>query len=211
VSVLFDKYFARFLKRGAAAREIFRRKILFEALEQRVLLSADLAPSHDNVFAAADSPATALTDEQLQPSPGVLAAVLASHRTAAALSQSGPDTGFVELDAFNPSTFTATAENTIVVGPADVLRGNVTIDGDVFLSGALSPGNSPGLVTIDGDLTIADGDGRLLIEIGGRAPGPGAGSVNDGYDRVTVTGDVLLADDPGRAAAALRAALDACA
>ncbi|MGA1372146.1 MAG: autotransporter domain-containing protein, partial [Pseudomonadales bacterium] len=68
--------------------------------------------------------------------------------------------------------------------------GRVTGNGRLALSGALqlgtgstlSPGNSPGLLTIDGDLTI-DG-GTILIEMAGADPGQ--------YDVLRVEGDLAF-------------------
>jgi filamentous hemagglutinin family protein len=66
------------------------------------------------------------------------------------------------------------------------LAGGGTLDlGDGVLTntGTIAPGNSPGTLTIDGDL-IMDAASVLDIELGGTAEGE--------YDRVHVTGDVTL-------------------
>ncbi len=102
------------------------------------------------------------------------------------------------------------SEDSLVVGASETLKGSGTIEGDVFIGGLFSPGNSPGIVTITGDLTIASGDpdtindaytppagsdtvGRLEIEIGGLTPGPGpAGDINNGYDQIIVNGLATL-------------------
>lgn len=105
------------------------------------------------------------------------------------------------------------APDALWIGSSESLSGNVALDGDVVILGTLSPGNSPGIITIDGDLTFngADPDtvgdgytpppgpgaqdtvGGLVIEIGGLTPGPGGpGDANNGYDQVNVTGAVGL-------------------
>ncbi len=86
------------------------------------------------------------------------------------------------------------------------LVGSGTLTGDVLLRGTLSPGHSPGIITIDGDLTVSAGDADLLapeppdsltgadtvglidIEIAGI----GAAGDPDGYDQIIVTGNAAL-------------------
>src|SRR5437867_1264561 len=94
------------------------------------------------------------------------------------------------------------APGNLVIDASTILMGNGTIDGDVFVAGVLSPGNSPGKVTINGNLKIADGNprvindsytpptgsdtvGTLAIEIGGVTPGTQ-------HDQVIVIGNVEL-------------------
>jgi len=98
----------------------------------------------------------------------------------------------------------------LFVSNGEILEGSGTIEDDVVIDGGtFSPGNSPGLVTIEGDLTISNGDsdtidddytpptgagdtvGTLYIEIGGDTPGPGT-PTDDGYDEITVEGDITL-------------------
>ncbi len=92
----------------------------------------------------------------------------------------------------------------LIINPGQILAGNQTIDADVLNQGLLSPGNSPGIINIDGDLTIdgaydqgqaGDPTGSVLIEIGGLAPGPGDPNVDDGYDQINVTGNLMLESD----------------
>ena len=83
---------------------------------------------------------------------------------------------------------------TVRVGPAGVLQvwetgrlsGNGTIDGDVVLvGGTISPGASPGSISINGDLD-ADAESTLEIEVGGL-------SANAEHDLLTVSGDTDIA------------------
>ncbi|MBC8218305.1 MAG: LEPR-XLL domain-containing protein, partial [Planctomycetes bacterium] len=106
--------------------------------------------------------------------------------------------------------------NTLVVEESGTLEGNSAIGQDVIIKGTLSPGNSPGIITIDGDLTFDSDDqdtiddsyippagpdaedtvSTLVIEIGGSTPGAGgSGDEDNGYDQVNVTGDVTLAGE----------------
>ncbi|MHB9067992.1 MAG: choice-of-anchor Q domain-containing protein [Pirellulaceae bacterium] len=96
-----------------------------------------------------------------------------------------------------------------IVRPGETLSGNQTIVGNVVNRGVLSPGNSPGIITIDGDLVLdaSDSDiidddyvpsgsdtvGTIQIEIGGLNPGPGTSpNTDDGHDQIRVTGNVFL-------------------
>jgi hypothetical protein len=67
------------------------------------------------------------------------------------------------------------------------LTGSGIVDADVAMSGTLAPGNSPGTMTIDGQLTMHD-TAQLDMEIGGLAQGVG-------YDYLKVTGAVQFDGD----------------
>ena len=47
---------------------------------------------------------------------------------------------------------------TLVVGPGEILKGSGFISGNVDVQGTFASGNSPGTVTIDGDLTLDSGN-----------------------------------------------------
>jgi hypothetical protein len=99
------------------------------------------------------------------------------------------DTDTTPLDQpVPPGTFNAFDEidaGTLLVrgGSGPVLRGTGLVIGDVLIGrgGFLEPGNSPGLFSIDGNLTLEDGS-FLTIEI--------ASGVQ--YDRVDVSGLITL-------------------
>ncbi|MEM9366352.1 MAG: cadherin domain-containing protein [Planctomycetota bacterium] len=57
----------------------------------------------------------------------------------------------------------------------------------VTLVGSIEPGQSPGILTVEGDLFIAD-DNRFEVEIGG----PQAGSTDNDHDQIQVTGAVTI-------------------
>ena len=61
------------------------------------------------------------------------------------------------------------------------LKGNGTLEGDVTSFGLVSPGASPGALSIDGDYTQA-AEGEVLIELASASS----------FDRLLVTGDVTL-------------------
>ncbi len=73
------------------------------------------------------------------------------------------------------------------LGTGAELTGNGLISADVTNSaGTVSPGESPGILTIEGD--YAQGaDGTLLIDIAGPTPGD-----TEGYDVLRITGDAAL-------------------
>jgi hypothetical protein len=73
-----------------------------------------------------------------------------------------------------------------LAGVGSGLTGDGTIISNFELTdgAAIAPGNSPGLLTIDGDLTMTGGS-RLAIEIGGSARGVD-------YDALVVTGALDL-------------------
>ena len=74
--------------------------------------------------------------------------------------------------------------NTTNVQPGGTLNGTGTVNGSVFNSGIVSPGNSPGLLTITGNLDLL-ATGLLNIELSGSIP-------VTGYDRVAVGGSATL-------------------
>ena len=99
----------------------------------------------------------------------------------------------------NGNTLTKTGTGTVVVnnrlnnggGMIDIAEGAVsgsgTIGGNVDNGGTIAPGNSPGVLTIDGNLNNSTG-GTIAIEIEGTG---GAGEA-DGHDQVQVTGSSTL-------------------
>lgn len=76
--------------------------------------------------------------------------------------------------------------SSLTVEPNQKLTGSGTIAGDLINRGTISPGNSPGIQTVTGDMNFGS-SGRVIIEIGGLTPGPGTPTDN-GYDRVAISG-----------------------
>jgi hypothetical protein len=119
----------------------------------------------------------------------------------AGLSTSGSvtNTGAMTIGSGSTLTttgYTQTGGSTVVNGTLDTaiftlaggtLGGSGTVLGDLVLSsdGSLSPGNSPGLFTVNGDYT-QDSLATLEIELGGLLRG-------DEYDVLVVTGNMELA------------------
>jgi autotransporter-associated beta strand protein/T5SS/PEP-CTERM-associated repeat protein len=75
--------------------------------------------------------------------------------------------------------------NTLVVGPSGTLSGRGTIGGSVAGPGRIAPGNSPGILTINGDYTMQSAS-QLDIEING------TGTAGVDYDLLRVGGQVTL-------------------
>ena len=63
--------------------------------------------------------------------------------------------------------------------------GTITADVNVDTTGVLTPGTSPDILVIDGDLTLGPGS-KTDIEIIGTTPGP------TGFDQIQVSGNVVL-------------------
>jgi hypothetical protein len=73
----------------------------------------------------------------------------------------------------------------VTVNPAGTLAGSGTVHGSVIGDGRLAPGNSPGLIHIDGDYTQSS-TSVLEVEVGGLTPGTL-------HDQVVVGGATTLA------------------
>lgn len=67
----------------------------------------------------------------------------------------------------------------------DLLSGTTPIDNDVLVlaDGAVNPGHSPGVLPIDGDVTLL---GTLEIEVDGTSPGE--------FDQLLITGELVLGE-----------------
>ncbi len=74
--------------------------------------------------------------------------------------------------------------DTLNLEAGDSLIGSGTLAADLVNGGTVSPGNSAGIITVDGDYTQAV-DGILEIELGGTEAGTG-------YDRLDVSGSAAL-------------------
>ena len=72
------------------------------------------------------------------------------------------------------------AGSTVSVGAAGTLSGTGTIGGTTTVAGTLSPGNSPGILTVNNNVTITNG-GAFAVEVNGTVAG-------SGYDQLNVTG-----------------------
>jgi hypothetical protein len=80
---------------------------------------------------------------------------------------------------------TLTPGDTLSLESGASLVGSGTLNSNLINSGEVSPGSSPGIITVDGDYTQS-ADGLLTIELGGTTPG-------SGYDQLAVTGIANLA------------------
>jgi len=73
---------------------------------------------------------------------------------------------------------------TIAIGAGQDLSGSGTIDGNVTVYGSTDPGNSPGILTVNGNYTQASGS-FLNIQLGGTGLGQ--------FDQLNVNGNLSLA------------------
>lgn len=102
----------------------------------------------------------------------------------------------LELSGANVSRSATVAEGTLHllgsftaprfdVNGGATLSGTGSIDGDLEVTGRLAPGDSPGTITVNGDVTFVSGS-MFSVEIDGRAYSPAGGQGS--YDRLVVTG-----------------------
>jgi hypothetical protein len=91
---------------------------------------------------------------------------------------------YTQTDGLTTVDGTLTVNNTLFLN-GGFLNGSGTINGNVVNAAEVDPGDSPGVLTINGNYTQT-GAGTLTIEIGG----PNVGS---GYDRLVVKGTATLA------------------
>lgn len=149
-----------------------------EALEPRLLLSAD--PSLLSEI---------LTETDPSASAGVMEAELHEDFPASPHDLTSDSESFDLLDVDNAELIPADGSEpeTLVLQTGDVLAGVGEVAGRVVNSGAVKPGNSPGIMMLT-DFT-QNADGMTVIEIGG-TDGPGVDP--SGHDQIQVTNDVSL-------------------
>jgi hypothetical protein len=101
-------------------------------------------------------------------------------------------TGPLQFGANRPSSSLRIASDAILVSPSVTvskggeLAGRARVRGTVnFNGGRLAPGDSPGTLTVEGDLYMNE-ESELELEVGGLAAG-------DSYDQVIVDGETVLA------------------
>lgn len=74
------------------------------------------------------------------------------------------------------------APDGVEFGANAVVRGSGTVAGDVFNAGTMEPGNSPGELVIEGNLSL-ESTSRIVMDLGGTIPGVD-------YDHISVGGDI---------------------
>ena len=79
-----------------------------------------------------------------------------------------------------------TSTEGVSIGQNGLLSGAGTVTGDLVLTGEISPGNSPGEMTIDGDATL-EGGSSYLLEVGNAS-----GAAGSGWDLLSITGSALV-------------------
>jgi len=98
--------------------------------------------------------------------------------------QIGGGTGAATLQMTNGTNLTAS--DRLLIASNGTITGQGTITGDVTSFGTISPGDSAGILSIAGNITL-DSSSNLLIELGGLGIGQ--------FDQLVVTGDLNLAGD----------------
>jgi outer membrane autotransporter protein len=91
--------------------------------------------------------------------------------------------GAVTVTSGGAAIIDGTAVSSVTIAPGGTLGGSGTIIGPATLSGVLSPGNSPGVLTFRSAVTLTDSN-VLRAEIDGPNPGSGAGH----HDQLVVQG-----------------------
>ncbi len=102
-------------------------------------------------------------------------------------TSSGGGTGFLTVKDGG----VVNVSGNMTVWTTGTLKGDGQIFGNLTSSGRVAPGNSPGILTINGDYTQTV-DSILEIEIGGLTPGPGSPNIDDGHDQLVVSGVATL-------------------
>ncbi len=145
------------------------------------------ATTIDNAIALSSGTATINTSANTTLSGNITGAGGLTKTGASALTLSGTDSyasatnvnaGSLLVNGALISTSSMTVASSATLGGNGSIASNVTVNS----GGTLSPGNSAGILTIDGDLAMASGS-TLVVEINGTTAGTG-------YDQVIVNGTV---------------------
>ncbi len=130
---------------------------------------------------------------------GGLAVTSAVTLAGGTLEQFGAYTGTLTTSGSNTlngtlaSTFVNSGTTTTSTGLtfSGILKGTGTLAGDVTVSGAHNPGNSPGLQTVDGNLTYSGGASTVQWELTTETASSAQAGI--AYDQIVVTGDLTFA------------------
>ena len=103
------------------------------------------------------------------------------------MSSTNTYTGVTTISAgtllVNNTTGSATGTGAVLIGTSGTLGGIGAINGPLTINGALAPGNSPGTLYVNNDVTF-NATAVCLMQISGSASGE--------YDQLRVTGNVSL-------------------
>jgi len=107
--------------------------------------------------------------------------------------------GFMDIGIGNDLSGTVDVLTAAFTDPVSFMTGDVVHDGAgtdvtapfVAIFGNAAPGQSPGILEIDGNFTFGEGPCGFNAEFGGTTPGTGSGY----HDQLKVTGGVTLTDD----------------
>jgi len=89
-------------------------------------------------------------------------------------------------------TLDVTAAGGITIGVGQTLAGYGTVKGNTTIAsgGTLAPGNSPGILTFDGNLTLNSGSTSIF-----EVAGTGLAGASNGFDQALVSGDLTYGGD----------------
>ncbi|MBU3995906.1 MAG: LEPR-XLL domain-containing protein, partial [Actinobacteria bacterium] len=175
--------------RDALRRDAFR----IEPLEPRVLLSADpifapmmavLAPDRTDIQSITEAYAAA----QASSSPSISVPLMARLLSSPAANSSA-QTFAVDAVLFDLGQMSLQAgflDTSLRVAANEVLGGSGSFNVDLFNTGLVSPGYSPGVQDVAS--FTQDASGTLLIELGGSTAGTGDGH----YDQINISGAAVL-------------------
>jgi hypothetical protein len=163
------------------SRDIIKA-VKVEALEQRILLSADLVVPDSRDLLRTQAAETVSVSPQTPTSTTTTGLPLTS--TPDPLTVHSPSGATLDLSS-------APAGERLDLAQGYMLTGSGLWDGPLVNTGTVAPGESPGVLSVQ---TFEQNAGATLkLEIGGTTPGPGGVNLLAGHDQVAVGGLAQLA------------------
>ena len=175
--------------RDALRRNAFR----IEPLEPRVLLSADpifapaltvLAPDRQDIQSLTEAYAAAQQNSSPSISVPLLARLLSDTGANSVAKNFAVDAAVFDIGQL--SLQSGFIDASLRVAPHEVLAGSGSLDVNLFNTGLVSPGYSPGVTDVGS--YSQDASGTLLIELGGATAGTGTGF----HDQLNISGSAVL-------------------
>ena len=161
--------------------------VKLDVLEPRILLAGDLPvlnPLGASSGGVAVVQVVSASTQQAGSAPFGSSALLPALAGAApsVVSPSGSE----RLAADVPLT-----DGKLMLGSGSTLVGSGVLGADLVNQGVVSPGASPGVLSLQ---NFEQGtSGKLEVQLGGLTAGPSSGNALDGYDQVDVSGKATLA------------------
>jgi len=155
-----------------------------DGITANIALSSGYLSFAEGIGSQIDAPIALTGDSSMEIGEGSNVALSGTITGAGRLNKLGAGELFVDGDAGGFTGTTSVSDGGLIVGPAGVLGGNAVVqtgavlggygairgDVDVQSGGTMSPGNSIGTLSIDGDLTMETGS-RYAMEIAGSGAG----------------------------------------